>query len=205
MNDTGTMTLDIAVTGTSPLLMHNPRLADPFDPIVKEMATYTKKRSKMTEEDTAVVNRLEWVGGLYLDGGVIVLPTSHFRASFISTGRATREGKNVERAIFFSEQWAVLNFEGSDEIGDFMELYDNPDFVSRLPVNISQKKIFRVRPKLFPWWTKVNAIVNTSIMNVEDASRIIRMAGLIEGVGDYRKGSYGRFSVEITEAEHVRF
>ena len=55
----------IDITGTSALLMHNARLADPLDPITKEKAKVSSKRKK-TEEDQELLSHLEWQGGTVL-------------------------------------------------------------------------------------------------------------------------------------------
>ena len=44
------MDIKLELTGTTPLLMHNISLADPDNPFVKEIQTYTSKRKK-TEDD----------------------------------------------------------------------------------------------------------------------------------------------------------
>lgn len=56
----------LTLTGVTPLLVHNARLADPLDPIVRQTKPISGKRSK-TEEDHLELARLEFIGGLYYD------------------------------------------------------------------------------------------------------------------------------------------
>lgn len=57
------MDLRLDITGTAPLLMHNSRLADPIDPIVRSMKKITGK-TKKTEDDHAETARLEFLDDL---------------------------------------------------------------------------------------------------------------------------------------------
>lgn len=63
------MEFTITVTGTQPLLMHNSRMANPLDPIVKAVGKITSKRVK-TDDDQEELARLDFYGGLYLDPDV---------------------------------------------------------------------------------------------------------------------------------------
>ena len=56
-----------AEAGGSPLVMHNERLADPLDEYVRDIAKLSRKRQK-TEADHLEIARLEFLGGLYLNG-----------------------------------------------------------------------------------------------------------------------------------------
>lgn len=60
--------LSFQITGVSPLLMHNGRLADPLDPLVKDIKKLSCKRPK-TEADLERITKLEFLGSLYLHGG----------------------------------------------------------------------------------------------------------------------------------------
>src|SRR5436190_23567250 len=109
------MKLTIEVTGTSPLLMHNPRMVDPQFAINREIKALTSKRKK-TDDDLAQIERLEWIGGLYEENGVVVQPTSKVRKCLINTAKITKLGKSVERAISFSTLNVPLVYEGPKEI-----------------------------------------------------------------------------------------
>ena len=71
------MNIIIEVKGTSPLLMHNPRMVDPEFDLNRQIKALTAKRKK-TDEDLKNIEALEWHGGLYEDNGVIVQPTSNW-------------------------------------------------------------------------------------------------------------------------------
>ena len=95
----------------SSLLMHNGRLANPFDPYSLAVKAITSKPAKKkTEDDAMMLYRLEWLGGLYLPR---LVPPSEADAatdrptipeanilSFINDGaRFSRKGQDVYRGV----------------------------------------------------------------------------------------------------------
>jgi hypothetical protein len=187
------MEIRLELTGTSPLLQHNISLADPDNEFVKEIATYTAKRKK-TEDDRRAIERLEWFGGLYVEGGRIVMPTGNIRKCFIQAGKITKQGTQVTRALQFLQMNVPLAYEGPD---DPKELFKRPEFHHRSAVGIQGKRTMRVRP-CFPRWALVaDAILLESVMDVDNLRRVADLAGKAEGLGDNRINGFGRFSVKI--------
>lgn len=187
------MDIKLEITGTSPLLMHNISLADPDNPIVREIATYTSKRKK-TEDDRRAIERLEWFGGLYVEDGRIVMPTGNIRKCIIQAGKISKQGTQVTRALQFTEMNVPLVYEGPQ---DPKELFQLDEFHDRAAVGISGKRTMRVRPK-FPRWALVaDAILLESVMDLSDLQRVAELAGKAEGLGDNRVNGFGRFSVRI--------
>jgi hypothetical protein len=187
------MDIKLELTGTSPLLCHNISLADPDNPIVREIQTYTSKRKK-TEDDRRAIERLEWFGGLYVEDSRIVMPTANVRKCIIQAGKISKQGTQVTRALQFTEMNVPLSYEGPE---DPQELFKRVEFHDRAAVGISGKRTMRVRPK-FPRWALVaDAILLESVMDRSDLQRVAELAGKAEGLGDNRTNGYGRFSVRI--------
>jgi len=185
----------IRLTGRSPLLTHNPRLADPEDEITREIATITSKRKK-TDDDRRAIGRLEWFGGLYLEGGLPVLPTANVRKCFIEAGKTKKLGKQLGRAVSFMDFTTPIVYEGPK---DTDKLYGRADFKLRATVvNNGKGRIVRVRPR-FPSWEIVTDVeLLEDLLNPGDLIEIATLAGLIEGLGDNRVNGYGRFTAEVT-------
>lgn len=188
------MEIRMEITGVTPIILHNPRLSDPLDYYTKEIAKISKKTRK-SEDDHAEIARLEFLGGLYTDHGHVVLPTANLRKCIIQAGKATKQGKQIERAVVFREQFVELEYEGPTEIEKLFNA--NGTFVDRCSVVVSNRRIIRVRPKFFPWMVQVTAITNDQMLNPEDFERIVTLAGQIEGLCDGRAMGYGRFEVEF--------
>lgn len=188
------MDIAINVVGTSPLLMHNPRMVDPNFAITREIKALTGKRKK-TEDDLKAIERLEWYGGLYEQNGVVVQPASKLRKCLINTAKIMKLGKGIERTLSFSELHVPLEYDGPVDID---ELYESGNYHSRLSVGVSGKRVMRMRPQFFPWSMRVSGVFVTDAgVQVEELRRIVELAGTIEGIGDNRVNGYGRFMGEL--------
>jgi hypothetical protein len=189
------MNIAITLTGTSPLLMHNPRMVDPEFELNRQIKTLTGKRKK-TDEDLRQIEKLEWYGGLYTSNGTaplhVVQPTAKVRKCLINTGKITKQGKMLERALSFGALYVPLSYEGPADVD---ALYEDKRFHSRLSVGIGNKRVMRVRPQFFPWSMTVTGLfVEDAGMNFDELERLVELAGIVEGIGDNRVNGYGRFT-----------
>lgn len=192
------MKIVIELTGTAPLLMHNPRMVDPEFEINRELKALAGQRKK-TDEVLQQMERLEWFGGLYDEDGVVVQPTSKVRKCIINTARITKQGKNAERALMMSRLSVPLIHDGPKEID---ALFADKRFHSRLSVGIGKKRVMRVRPKFFPWALRVEAeFIEDAGINFDEFQRIVELAGSVEGIGDNRVNGYGRFTATIKKGK----
>lgn len=188
------MKIAIDVSGTSPLLMHNPRMVDPEFEINRKLKAITSKRKK-TDEDMRAIEQLEWYGGLYEEGGIVVQPSSKLRKCLVNTGRMSKMGKAVERALSFSTLFVPLQYDGPKDIE---KVFADRRFHSRLSVGVGTKRVMRVRPQFFPWAMTVSGLfVEDAGLNFDELDRLVEMAGIVEGIGDNRVNGYGRFVGKI--------
>lgn len=190
--------LRITLTGTTPLVLHNPRLADPEDEITQEIAGLTSKRKK-TEEDRRAVGRLEWYGGLYLgDDKTPVVPTANIRKCIIEAGKTRKLGKQIGRAVSFVEFMAPIVYDGPR---DLERLYQRPEFRLRATVvNAGRGRVVRVRPKFSVWAIVTDVELLEDMLNPSELGDVVRLAGMIEGLGDNRVNGFGRFAAEVKAA-----
>lgn len=191
------MKVRLEVTGTSPLLMHNSRLADPLDPIVKAVKTISGKRIK-TEADHEGMARLEFEGGLYLDeqDSFPVIPCANIKRSLVEGARITKSGKKIERGLFPLADHVPLIYNGPHTAAELWE----KGFVSRLSVGVTTNRVMRTRPQFIEWALQSEAEVDAFVLNPTDLQAIAETAGRMVGIGDYRPGkggSYGRYSVVV--------
>lgn len=190
------MKIIIEVTGTSPLLLHSPRMVDPEFELNRQIKALTSKRKK-TDEDLKQVEKLEWYGGLYEENGVVVQPTSKLRKCLVNAAKISKQGKAIERALSFATLNVPLIYDGPRNIDD---LFADKRFHSRLSVGISNKRVMRVRPQFFPWALKVSGLfVEDAGLNFDELQRIVELAGVVEGIGDNRVNGYGRFQAVLKE------
>lgn len=190
------MRILLQLTGLSGLVMHNPRLIDPEDPYVKQIAEITSKGSKQTDAEREEVGRLEWFGGIYHDPEVGVYVPSWNVVKCINRGAVlTREGTDVLRALSVANDRVPLIYDGPREL---TKLYERREFRLRKEVGIGQKKVMRVRPIFRKWSLELDAELVEEAMNPGDLQRVAGTAGRSEGLGDARKLGFGRFAVEMT-------
>lgn len=193
------MKITVELTGTSPLLMHNPQMVDPEFEITRQIKAITSKRKK-TDDDLKQIEKLEWYGGLYTTNGVepprVVQPTSKVRKCLVNTGKISKQGKMIERALSFAQLSVPLIYEGPKDIDD---LFKDKRFHSRLSVGISGRRVMRVRPQFFPWKLVVDGLfVEDAGLNFDEFENVVELAGLVEGIGDNRINGYGRFVGKVT-------
>lgn len=187
------MDIKLEIVGVTPMLCHNISLADPDNPIVQEIQTYTAKRKK-TEDDRRAIERLEWFGGLYLVDGRPVVPTGNIRKSFIQAGKISKQGTQVTRALNFSDLHVPIAYNGPTDLD---ELFADKAFSNRAAVGISGKRTMRVRPQFTEWALVANAFLLEDVMDLDDLRRVANRAGQAEGLGDNRVNGYGRFTVKV--------
>lgn len=184
------MNVRLEITGTTPLLLKNGQGANPDHPMAKEIKTYTGKRTK-TEDDRKKIAELEWFFGLYVsDSGELIYPTANIGRCLKESGKITKKGKAVERAVIFGDLEVPLVYDGPAEP---KELFKEARFRDDRPVGIGMKRTMRTRPRFFPWSLVADAVLLEDVLDVEDFARIGQMAGRAIGLGDGRTLGFGRF------------
>lgn len=195
------MNILVTADGTTPQLMHNPRMVDPEYEITREIKALTGKRKK-TDDDLHKIEELEWYGGLYAEPDangqlVVVVPTSKMRKCMINAAKISKLGKAVERAVSFAELHVPLIYEGPRDI---KALFEDRRFHSRLSVVVGGRRIMRVRPKFFPWRIEVRGVfIEDAGLNWDELVRVVELAGVVEGIGDNRVNGYGRFVGKVQQ------
>jgi hypothetical protein len=184
------MKIIVTLQGTSPLLMHNPRMVDPDFELNRAIKSLTGKRKK-TDDDLKQIEKLEWYGGLYESNGIITQPTAKVRKCLIGGAKLSKQGKSVERSLFFADLNVPLVYDGPKKIDDVCA---DKKFHSRLSVGVNGKRVMRVRPQ-FPVWALELAghFVEDAGLNFDEFARIVELSGVVEGIGDNRVNGYGRF------------
>jgi hypothetical protein len=194
-------TCRITLTGTTPLLMHNQRLADPLDPFAKAMKALNGKRSKdKTDDDRVELARLEFLGGLYHHDQLgPYLPAENIKQSIIGGAKLSRDGRSVDRAVIMigetEMQIAPLLYTGPRKAD---ELWEDENFRNRSQVIVGQNRVTRCRPMFREWSCVVDALYDPNMIDFEKLQRVTTAAGLYAGVGDWRP-RFGRYTAEVVD------
>lgn len=189
------MKVRLSITGTAPYLSHNIRLANPLDPIAREMKTISGKRKK-TDDDLLRLAELEFVGGLYLDPETgPYVPGANVEKCLVEGGRITKQGKQVERGVFVIDNVIPMLYKGPR---DAAGLWADESFRNMSAVKVGMARVMRCRPEFRQWALEADCELDPAMLNPEGLAQIATDAGAMVGLGDYRP-RYGRFTCTIEE------
>ncbi|QUS42110.1 hypothetical protein RPMA_27285 [Tardiphaga alba] len=180
----------IRIEGTRRLIMHAGRLADPLDPVSKNLARLTSKKMK-TEADHEAIGKTEWFGGLWLDGGVPCITAEALMATFIGAARTRRRGPQASAGLVV-ETNAKLEYAGP---ADLDALWEDHRFRLRVPVRVNSARAMRTRPCFEDWSAEFSASFLPTLLNPAEIVELFIIAGFTKGVGDWRPQN-GTFTVK---------
>lgn len=186
-------TLRFRITGTSPLLMHNSRMADPLDSFVQQIKQLTSKGKKKTDEDHEQIAWLEYQGGIYFDDKIgVYVPSLNIEAAIREAAKLQRCGKDIQRGVQIFEN-APLVYDGPKTV---VKLYKD-GFHLKTSVGISASRTMRCRPCFKQWGAEFDVMFNPEVIKSRDELvNYVKTAGDLTGIGDWRP-RYGRFSTEV--------
>jgi len=182
--------LTYKIKGVSPLIMHNGRLANPMDPLVKQIKAISGKRGK-TDADLIELARLEWHGSLYISDGKYVIPSQNIEATLVNGAKKIKKGILFTTGLICPEH-AVLQFKDMDlQPG---ALWENEEYRLVAGVVISRARVMRTRPIFREWATEFDVNYQDTILNKADIDQAIHKAGEEVGILEWRP-KFGRFEV----------
>jgi hypothetical protein len=184
-------TLQLRITGVSPILLHNGHLADPLEPIVKEIKKISGKRGK-TDADLEELARLEWRGSLYLNDGKVCLPGDVIEAAFCEGAKRSKSGKLAQAGIICPTN-PPLEYDGPSDIDD---LWKDGGFRLTVGVKIQRSRVMRTRPIFRKWAVTFGLMFDDGLLNREQVIEIMKTTGEVVGICDWRP-KFGRFGVEV--------
>lgn len=189
-------TIGVTIEGTVPLLMHNPRLANPLDPFAIELKKLTSKRQK-TEDDHAAIARVEFMGSLYYDKAAgVYLPGENIEACIRDGAKIKKRGVKVKRGVMCQEYRVSIVYEGPRTPE---QLWDMSEFRDIRGVKTQTARVMRCRPIFHRWRATFTLTFQPDIIDADEVRQSLEDAGQQAALGDYRP-RYGRFKVETWKA-----
>lgn len=184
--------LTFRLTGVAPLLMHNGSLADPFNPITKEMKKVSSKRKK-TDSDFEELARLEFLGGLYVNSeGSPIVPGILVESAILNGAKKDKNGSIFKSSVFCEGEFE-LKYNGPKTAE---ELEKNSEFRLTCGARVSNARIMRTRPMFKEWSVDVVVTYLPEVVDKDMVIQAVKKAGELVGLGDWRP-RFGRFDVEI--------
>lgn len=188
------MDLEVVLVGETPLMMHNPRLADPLDEIAAQMKEITSKRKKTTADHHDIAH-LEFIGGIYWTEELgPYIPSHAILRCFNEGAKVSRNGRNVNRAVRIKGTEIPLEYDGPRELDI---LAKDVSFQDRRSVGVQSARTMRTRPIFRGWSLRFHVNLNESILNLSEFMRILEDAGSLEGLMEARILGYGRFNAKV--------
>jgi hypothetical protein len=187
--------------GNTPLLMHNVQLASPMNKYAKRLSALTsaKASSKRTDQDRIEIARVEFEGGLYFDDEVgPYIPAKWMSKNLLDAARRGRRGKLVEEGVMVAPGSLInpLAYNGPRDIDGLWDGGDSP-FVDFATVRVGMAKVDRCRPIFNNWAFEIDFDIEDGVIDFATFEDIAKIGSRL-GVGDYRTGSYGRFTAKVT-------
>ncbi|SOQ10408.1 hypothetical protein [Pseudomonas syringae group genomosp. 3] len=183
--------MTLRITGTSPLMMHSDRLANPLLPETKAHKELTSKRKK-TDDDHLAIARSEFIAGAYFDDRLgFFIPGQNFDATFWAGAKLQKLGVHWKRGAMVLTDKVKLEFSGPSTPD---KLWEDTRFVDCRGVKVGQAKIMRYRPIFLDWAATLEVVVNPDVLDVAEAKKAIEDSGKLIGVCEYRP-RFGRFGV----------
>lgn len=183
----------LCLTGTSAMLMHSDRLANPLDPATIKHQELTKIRTKTRDIHEAIMQSL-WFSALYLNNnGRIVMPAQNIRKALIEGARFHKRGKDIERGVIINAEHAILEYDGPKDIE---RLWEKKEFRDIRAVVVSRRRVMTCRPRFNKWAFQIEIVYDDTVINTGDLAIAIEQSGQLVGIGDYRP-LFGRFKGEL--------
>lgn len=192
------MKVTLKAQGSSALILHNERLADPLDPIVRELAKYTKKRGK-SDADHMEIARLEFLGGLYTDPPLDLtmngkspapgLPAWNVIRCLQDGAKRQKKGADVLRGVHPIIQHVLITYEGPRNPH---KMWTDGRFTLRKTVGVQRARMMRTRPMFVDWSIDLPVEVDPTVFDLDVLANVWRDAGVYAGIGEMRP-IYGRF------------
>jgi hypothetical protein len=183
--------LRLKIRGTSPLMMHSDRLANPLLPETKAHKSLTAKRKK-TDEDHLAIARSEFVSGLYYsEAAGVFVPGQNFDATFLAGAKLQKLGTAWKRGALVMTDRVKLLYDGPKTPE---ALWEDTRFVDCRGVKVGTAKVMRYRPVFTEWAAELDLAVNPEVMDGGEVRKALFDAGALIGVCEYRP-RFGRFEV----------
>lgn len=177
--------------------MHNARLANPLDPIVREIKKITSKRKK-TDEDIEEIMWLEFQGGLYHDENMgPYIPGRNMFASIKEAAKLSRHGTAVDRSLDVVEDKIKLEYKGPRTIKELFDADNSRKYVDVRRMIVGQSAVMRCRPSFPPpWHAEFSVLFDPEVLNPADVEAFVEKCGRMTGLLDGRPRE-GRFEYEV--------
>jgi hypothetical protein len=206
---------EVIMTGITPLMMSNIRLADPEYELTLEIKKLTAKGAQMTPADREQKALLQCRGSLYEEDGQLIWPCINVMRSYQEGASGLGSGRNslrpsVERGVLMTQISVPLRYgprrkEGKLEevvhadVAGFMKdaRFHDTRIVNSNPTAGKNKAMVPATRPIFPEWEMTITVRVFSDMISKENFERVASAGGKAGMGGGRRIGMGRYTVEV--------
>jgi hypothetical protein len=214
-------TYEITIEGQTPLLMHHDNLS-----WAEAMKTWgsdpANKKTSVAGDDRSPAWR--WIGNLYVESGVVVMPSDNLMTVLreggkrcpTGKGQSTFKSQSQSGIVVDQSAWPVLVNGAGIPYDRIKKLIGETDFAEHEKVcqslgfelfvkraKIGMAKHVRVRPRFNTWSISGTMTVLDDQITKDVLQNILTFAGTYSGIGDWRPsspkspGSFGKFIATV--------
>jgi len=181
--------LKYRIIGETPLIVHNGQLANPLNPITRQIKKISSKRNK-TDADFEEMAHLEFLGSLYLEDQKPIIPGEMFKATIRNGAKKRKQGQDFIRSVRCPGNFPI-EFNGNTRTPE--ELWKDKNHRFESMVTIQRNKVLRTRPIFKEWKIEAIILYDETVLEEADIEAALTEAGEKGFLGDWR-GEYGHFS-----------
>jgi hypothetical protein len=103
----------------------------------------------------------------------------------------------VTSGVFVTTDINPLVYKGPTSVED---LWNDPAFRHEASVKVGTSRVTRTRPYFAKWATSAEISLDTEVLDLDDLTQIVEIAGSLIGLGDWRP-RFGRFTGQLSILE----
>lgn len=182
--------LTFHISGLTPTIMHNGRLANPLDSYSKAIKEISGKKKK-TDADFAAMARLEWEASFYLDEkGRPCWPGENIERMVVDAAKKSKQGQSAKAGVYCDGLWPV-KYNGPT---DFDALWADENYRLCVGAKVNQSRVMRTRPIFHKWALEFDLHYLPDVVGPKELTNWVTLAGSIIGLSEWRP-KFGKFEV----------
>ncbi len=191
-------TVQVTLTGISPMMMHADTLVDPLNPkAIAHKKLTSDRKLKATHEGQVLIAESLFMNSFYLNSSnKIILPMLNIRKSLIEGARRFKLGKDIERSMNFYED-PELQYPSKQTPAKMWSDYGQ--HVDARSVVIGRAKVMAYRPLFNEWSVTFQCQFDPEVINLDSLRECWDSAGTMACIGDFRP-LFGKYRAEVVEA-----
>jgi len=175
----------VSLRGTSPLVFNTPQ-----EEIAKELKKLKKDQLPEWEEKN-------WKRKAERDNkGNVIIPIRWIKSAFVNACKHSRKVPHfaTSKKETYTRYADALYFTDTTFKCNDKDLREKRAYMGAQGAG-SKTKVLKIFPSIDKWETTIEISDGLGRMTIEEMKELFEFAGVIEGVGDFRKVNAGRFEV----------